>query len=326
MNSLAPALLLSMPQLLDPNFARTVVLLCKHSVKDGAFGLVLNRPLVTTGTVMVQLDPPVSTDRELDIWVGGPVEPQRSWILVGGGPEHAEVSGAAQIADGVYLSTSPNLLRRLVEPESAGQRTARRRLLRLGAGPARKRARGIVVVAERRRRRSGVSHAARPDVGTGDSPSGRGPGGADDVAGGALRGDRDQGQGQDGTRTGTRDQGSGIRDTNRDTDANRNANRGTAMGPWLCTATASRLFLMAIEPSLQSRSKSIKQAPNFVQLPLDRESLLRLHVLQPDRYLDKCPHLAQGAEGNLNVIQICSRREPRVPFRNVCWNRDACSS
>jgi putative transcriptional regulator len=113
--SLAPALLLSMPQLLDPNFSRAVILLCTHS-EEGAFGLVLNRPLVTTGTVMVHLDPPVSTNRELDIWVGGPVEPQRSWILVGGGPEQPEVSGATQIADGVYLSTSPGLLRRLLEP------------------------------------------------------------------------------------------------------------------------------------------------------------------------------------------------------------------
>ena len=116
MNSLAPALLLSMPQLLDPNFARAVVLLCKHN-DDGAFGLVLNRPLVTTGTVMVHLDPPVATDRELDIWIGGPVEPQRSWILVGGGPEQSEVSGASQIAEGVYLSTSPDLLRRLLAPQ-----------------------------------------------------------------------------------------------------------------------------------------------------------------------------------------------------------------
>jgi putative transcriptional regulator len=64
---------------------------------------------------MVHLDPPVSTDRELDIWVGGPVEPQRSWILVGG-PGTREVAGAAQIAEGVYLSTSPTLLRRLLEP------------------------------------------------------------------------------------------------------------------------------------------------------------------------------------------------------------------
>ena len=119
-SSIAPALLLSMPQLVDPNFARTVVLLCKHS-EEGAFGLVLNRPLVTTGTVMVHLDPPVSTERELDIWVGGPVEPHRSWMLVGGGPERSEVSGATQIADGVYLSTSPALLRRLLEPNPPEQ-------------------------------------------------------------------------------------------------------------------------------------------------------------------------------------------------------------
>lgn len=116
MSSLAPSLLLSMPQLIDPNFSRAVVLLCRHSA-EGAFGLVVNRPLVTSGTVVVRLDPPVATDRELDIWIGGPVEPERSWILVGGGPERPEISGASQIADGVYLSTSPQLLRRLLEPE-----------------------------------------------------------------------------------------------------------------------------------------------------------------------------------------------------------------
>src|SRR6478609_4299946 len=87
--SLAPSFLLSMPQLMDPNFSRTVVLLCKHS-EDGAFGLVVNRPLVTTGRVTVNLDPPVSTERELQVWVGGPVEPQRSWVLVGREPDQDE--------------------------------------------------------------------------------------------------------------------------------------------------------------------------------------------------------------------------------------------
>jgi putative transcriptional regulator len=114
-SSLAPTLLLSMPQLLDPNFNRTVVLLCKHS-DDGAFGLVVNRPLVTTGRVVVKLEPPVSTDRELEVWIGGPVEPQRSWILVGDQPREDEKDHGTRIADGLYLSTSPNLLRRLLEP------------------------------------------------------------------------------------------------------------------------------------------------------------------------------------------------------------------
>jgi len=115
MNSLAPSLLLSMPQLTDPNFNRTVVLLCKHS-DEGAFGLVVNRPLVTTGRVVVNLDPPVSPEQDLQVWVGGPVEPHRSWVLVGEEPDEHEDLRGMRIADKLYLSTSPDLLRRLLEP------------------------------------------------------------------------------------------------------------------------------------------------------------------------------------------------------------------
>jgi putative transcriptional regulator len=115
-SSLAPALLLSMPQLVDPNFARTVVLLCKHG-DDGALGLVVNRPLITSGRVTVNLDPPVSTDRELQVWLGGPVEPQSIWMLAGQDPNAEGDMPAMQIADQLYLSTSPHLLRRLLEPD-----------------------------------------------------------------------------------------------------------------------------------------------------------------------------------------------------------------
>ena len=114
--SLAPALLLSMPQLLDPNFNRTVVLLCRHS-GEGAFGLVLNRPLVTTGRVVVSLEPPMSIDHDLEVWIGGPVDPQRSWMLVGREPQPEETDLGKKIADGLYLSTSPDLFRRLLEPD-----------------------------------------------------------------------------------------------------------------------------------------------------------------------------------------------------------------
>ena len=115
MASLAPALLLAMPQLADPNFRRSVIVLCTHN-EHGAFGLVVNRPLMTSGRVVVNLDPPVSTEQELEVWVGGPVEPQRSWMLVGGEAAHEEGAGM-RIADGLALSTSPDLLRRLLEPE-----------------------------------------------------------------------------------------------------------------------------------------------------------------------------------------------------------------
>src|SRR5260370_17923020 len=112
MASLAPAFLVAMPQLNDPRFARSVVLLCKHS-HTGAFGVVVNRPLITQGRVTVTLDPPVSTDRELQVWVGGPVEQQKSWILVGQEPEENEQLTAIRVDQVFYRPTSPHLLRHL---------------------------------------------------------------------------------------------------------------------------------------------------------------------------------------------------------------------
>jgi putative transcriptional regulator len=121
-SSLAPALLLSMPQLADPNFNRTVILLCRHN-EEGAFGLVVNRPVMTSGPVMVQVRTDATTERqtletseELQVWVGGPVEPQRSWILVGHDEDAAEQERGVTIVDGLYLSTSPELLRRVLGP------------------------------------------------------------------------------------------------------------------------------------------------------------------------------------------------------------------
>jgi putative transcriptional regulator len=112
---LAPTLLLSMPQLVDPNFARTVVLLCEHA-PEGAFGLVLNRPTGVTAASVVRLDPPIAEGGGLTLWMGGPVEPQRGWILLG---DQSQASDARLIADGVYLSASPVLLRRVLERRPA---------------------------------------------------------------------------------------------------------------------------------------------------------------------------------------------------------------
>jgi putative transcriptional regulator len=109
--SVAPAFLLSMPQLNDPNFRRTVVLLCQHS-PEGAWGLVLNRPTGTPAVEAVRLDPPIEHDNGLELWVGGPVEPERGCILFGDDPQSDE---AAPLGEGLYLSGSAALLRRLLE-------------------------------------------------------------------------------------------------------------------------------------------------------------------------------------------------------------------
>ncbi len=110
-SSLAPTLLVSMPQMLDPNFARSVVLLCEHG-PAGAFGLIVNRPSDTLAAAAVQLVPPPVRDSGAALWRGGPVEPQRGWILLGEEPAEAE---SVEVADGVFLTTSLDVLRRIVE-------------------------------------------------------------------------------------------------------------------------------------------------------------------------------------------------------------------
>jgi putative transcriptional regulator len=110
-----PTLLLSMPQLQDPNFAKAVVLLCDF-VPDGAFGLVLNRPTDAAASAMVRLEPPVDGGNDLPLCTGGPVEPDRGWILLGDEPQEAEYR---TIVPGVYLSTSPLLLRQVLEAQPA---------------------------------------------------------------------------------------------------------------------------------------------------------------------------------------------------------------
>jgi putative transcriptional regulator len=106
-----PTLLLSMPQLMDPNFARTVVLLCDF-VPDGAFGLVLNRPVDQPAASLVTLEPGLTGGNDMPLWIGGPVEPQRGWILTADEPDEPDYR---TIVDGLYLSTSPVLLRRVLE-------------------------------------------------------------------------------------------------------------------------------------------------------------------------------------------------------------------
>jgi putative transcriptional regulator len=117
--SFAPTLLLSMPQLVDPNFARSVVLLCEHA-SEGAFGLVVNRPSDISAAEAVRLEPPVDSPNDLPLLIGGPVVPQRGWILTANPPPDVEHRG---VGAGLYLSASPLLLRRVLTARPLPRRT-----------------------------------------------------------------------------------------------------------------------------------------------------------------------------------------------------------
>jgi putative transcriptional regulator len=110
-SSLAPVLLVSMPQMLDPNFSRTVVLLAEYG-RHGAFGLVVNRQMSEPAHEVIKPEPPMDIRKDVHLFVGGPVEPNRAWVLTA----HRELDGdALEITAGVYLSASPDLIRHTLQ-------------------------------------------------------------------------------------------------------------------------------------------------------------------------------------------------------------------
>lgn len=109
--SLAPVLLVSMPQMLDPNFSKTVVLLAEYSA-NGAFGLVLNRRMEEPARAIVTADEPLNIHPELYLYTGGPVDSTRAWILTADVEMDPE---ALEVMKGVYLSASSTLVRKTLE-------------------------------------------------------------------------------------------------------------------------------------------------------------------------------------------------------------------
>ena len=77
--SLRGSLLIAGPQLLDPNFRRTVVLVADHG-DEGAMGVILNRPSgMTVADAAPDLEPLVGA--EAPIFAGGPVQPTAGVVL-----------------------------------------------------------------------------------------------------------------------------------------------------------------------------------------------------------------------------------------------------
>lgn len=106
-------LLCAVPQLLDPNFHRSVVFMLDHG-EEGALGLVLNNPM---GTTIEEVSQALSLtwhgDPEARVRLGGPVEQIRGWFL----HDQPEWDPEASVLfEGLWLTTSLES----VEREDAG--------------------------------------------------------------------------------------------------------------------------------------------------------------------------------------------------------------
>ena len=72
MESLEGQLLVAAPQLVDPNFARTIVLLIQHN-QEGALGVVVNRPLTKTVQELWREVGSSPCHSQQPVYLGGPV-------------------------------------------------------------------------------------------------------------------------------------------------------------------------------------------------------------------------------------------------------------
>src|SRR5437660_157997 len=70
--SLAGSLLVAHPNMLDPNFRRTVLFISEHDPGEGALGVIINRPLERQVADLVTEAPPGGL-AEVPVFLGGPV-------------------------------------------------------------------------------------------------------------------------------------------------------------------------------------------------------------------------------------------------------------
>jgi len=95
-NALQPGkgkMLVSEPYLSDPNFGRTIILLCEHNA-EGSFGFVLNKPS------MARIADVLEDLKEIDapVYIGGPVQQDTLHFI----HQCADLEGATEISPGVY--------------------------------------------------------------------------------------------------------------------------------------------------------------------------------------------------------------------------------
>ena len=102
-------MLIAMPAMDDPNFSRSVTLMCQHN-EEGAIGITINRRSeFTLAELFNQLD--ISCDdsaiSSIIVLEGGPVNPDRGFVL------HTPVEGydsSVRINDDIMVTTSRDVL------------------------------------------------------------------------------------------------------------------------------------------------------------------------------------------------------------------------
>lgn len=107
----APALLVAMPQVLDPFFHKSVVLLIHQDDEEGSFGLIVNRrTAMKVSEILSGLEIPWNGPEESAAFFGGPVQPQLGSVLFAkNGPAGQGVSAVASERLAAATDVAPGL-------------------------------------------------------------------------------------------------------------------------------------------------------------------------------------------------------------------------
>lgn len=110
----APVFLLAMPQVVDPFFRKSVVLLLAHE-SEGSFGFVVNRRTeLKVGDILRDLELIWSGDPEDRARFGGPVQPQVGSVLFQPAPDGGpELPGSSEVLPGLRVTQNLSELARL---------------------------------------------------------------------------------------------------------------------------------------------------------------------------------------------------------------------
>ena len=120
-SDLTGKILIAMPDMGDPRFRHSVVLVCAHS-DEGAMGIVLNQPM--RGMNFVELLDMLGIEAgdeaiRLPLRTGGPVEPVRGFVL------HRQSGplgdGSMDVGSGLALTTTRDILVELAEGRGPAQ-------------------------------------------------------------------------------------------------------------------------------------------------------------------------------------------------------------
>jgi putative transcriptional regulator len=108
----APVLLLAMPQVVDPFFHRSVILLVHHD-DEGSLGFILNRPTeIKVSDILSSMEIAWRGDDEAVAHFGGPVQPQLGSVLFATDPD-ALPEAAREILPGLAITQHVGDLSRL---------------------------------------------------------------------------------------------------------------------------------------------------------------------------------------------------------------------